>query len=137
MTHTETIMQAVATIVKQEAKDIFTREDIRERIGVSRDEWMSSYTAIFQGMRADQPGGALNVGAEFKNVFRQVEHGKHTLTDYGRQLIQQLIAKLESVGSRTIGPHTFTAIIGGIFKFPDGTEIPVNILNKSNIFIVF
>ena len=89
MTHTETIMQAVATIVKQEGKDIFTREDIREPIGVSRDDWMSSlYGYISRYMRADQPGGAPNVGAEFKNVFRQVEHGKHTLTDYGRQLIQ-------------------------------------------------
>ncbi|MCH8871325.1 hypothetical protein IH824_00875 [candidate division KSB1 bacterium] len=69
MTHSETIMQAVATVVKGEGRNIFTREEIREKIGVSRDEWMSSYTAIFQGMRLDQPGGAPNVGAEFKNVF--------------------------------------------------------------------
>ena len=90
MTHAETIMQAVASLVKREGGDVFTREEIREQIGASRDEWMAGYTAIFQGMRADQPGGAPNVGAEFKNVFRQVEHGKHTLTDYGRQLLQRL-----------------------------------------------
>ncbi|MFQ5752800.1 MAG: hypothetical protein ACE5HI_12460 [bacterium] len=89
MTHAETIMQAVAVLVKRQGRNEFTREEIREQIGVSRDEWMASYTAIFQGMRADQPGGAPDVGAGFKNVFRQVEHGTHTLTDYGRQLIQR------------------------------------------------
>ncbi len=89
MTHTETIMQAVATLVKRAGKDVFSREEIRDQIGVSRDEWVASYTSVFQGMRTDQPGSAPNVGAKFKNVFSQVEHGKHILTDYGRQLLQQ------------------------------------------------
>ena len=89
MTHAETIMQAVATLEKRDGKDVFTRKEIREQIGVSRDEWMASYTAIFQRMRTEQPGGAPNVGAKFKNVFSQVEHGKHILTNYGRQLLKQ------------------------------------------------
>ena len=89
MTHAETIIRAVATLVKREGKDVFTRKEIRKQIGVTRDEWLASYTAIFQGMRADQPGGAPDVEARFKNVFGQVEHGKHILTDYGRQLLQQ------------------------------------------------
>lgn len=87
MTHAEEIVQAVTRLVRQEGKSIFTREEIRQQIGVSRDEWMSGYTAIFQGMRADQPGGAPKVGAKFIGVFRQVKYGKHTLTDYGWQLL--------------------------------------------------
>ncbi len=89
MTHAEEIMRAVTTLVRQEGKTIFTREEIRQQIGVSRDEWMSGYTSIFQGMRTDQPGGAPKVGARFTGVFRQVEHGKHTLTDYGWRLLQE------------------------------------------------
>jgi hypothetical protein len=89
MTHAEEIMQAVTTLVQREEKSILTREEIRHQIGVSRDDWMLGYTAIFQGMRADQPGGAPKVGARFRGVFRQVEHGKHTLTDYGWQLLRE------------------------------------------------
>jgi hypothetical protein len=87
-THAEQIMRAAAALVVQEGKEIFTRADIRDRVGVDRDTWISSYTPIFQGMRADQPGGAPPVGARYKGVFRKVEHGKHTLTPYGRELLR-------------------------------------------------
>ena len=88
-TNAEKIMRAVASIVKKEGKIIFSRKDIRDQIGVSRKKWDSSYTAIFQGMRSDQPGGAPKVAARFKGVFRQVERGRHTLTDYGKRLIKE------------------------------------------------
>ncbi len=55
---------------------------------------MASYTAIFQGMRIDQPGGAPNVGVMFKGVFRQVRRGEHTLTDYGKLVV----GKMETLG---------------------------------------
>ncbi len=55
MTHTEEIMRAVATLVKQKGKSIFSRKEIRDQIGVSQDKWMSGYTATFQGMRSDSP----------------------------------------------------------------------------------
>jgi len=89
MTHAEEIVQAVIRLVRQEGKSIFTREEIRQQIGVRCDEWMAGYPAIFQGMRADQPGGAPKVGSKFTGVFRQVKHGKHTLTDYGWRLLQE------------------------------------------------
>ncbi len=89
MTHAEEIMRAVAWLVRQEGKDTFSREEIRQRIGVSRDEWDAGYTAIFQAMREDHPGGAPPIGAGFKGVFRQVEHGRHTLTAYGKELLQE------------------------------------------------
>ncbi len=87
MTRAEEILQAVSTLVKEHGKEVFSRKDIRALIGLDPDTWLSSYTAIFQGMRVDQPGGAPPVGKRYKGVFRQVGHGKHTLTEYGKQLI--------------------------------------------------
>ena len=89
MTHAEEIMRAVAKLVQQGGSPIFTRDEIRRCIGVSRDRWLSGYTAVFQGMRSDHPGGAPPVGIKFQGVFRRVEHGKHTLTEYGWQLLQE------------------------------------------------
>ncbi len=89
MTHAEQILQAVATLVGNDDKGIFSQEEIRHQAGIDRDRWNKGYSAIFQGMRADQPGGAPNVGEKHKDVFRQVSHGKHTLTDYGQRLVAQ------------------------------------------------
>jgi hypothetical protein len=88
MTHAEKIMRAVATLVYTEDKGIFTRDEIRIRIGVDRDEWMAGYTSIFQGMRSDQPGGAPPVGKRFCGVF-QVRRGKYSLRDYGWDLLEE------------------------------------------------
>lgn len=88
MTHAEDIMQAVAALLK-EGKDTFRRTDIRDKIGITQDRWHSGYTAIFQSMRSDQAGCAPGVESRFQDVFRQVEYGVHTLTDYGKQLIKQ------------------------------------------------
>lgn len=89
MIHTEEILKAIATIMNENDSLIFSRKEIRIKIGLSHDEWMSGYTSIFQGMRIDQAGGAPDVGQKFKNVFCQVKHGVHSLTDYGRQLIKE------------------------------------------------
>ncbi len=89
MTIPEKIMQAVSILVFQEGKTQFTREEIRQKIGVEREEWDTSYSPTFQGMRADQPGSAPAVGAKFKGVFRQVAHGTHTLTDDGKRLLSE------------------------------------------------
>ena len=97
MTHAEQILQAVVTMIRR-GKTVFTRDEIRREIGISRDEWESGYTAIFQGMRSDHPGGAPKVRGKFRAVFRQVERGKHVLTDYGRQLIQELMEILSVSG---------------------------------------
>jgi hypothetical protein len=89
MTRAEEIMQAVATLVWHEGKSTFTRDEIRRRIGIDRDRWMSSYTATFQGMRSDQPGAAPRVRAGLRGVFQRVERGRYTLTDRGRHLLQK------------------------------------------------
>ncbi|MBA3867676.1 MAG: hypothetical protein H0X30_00830 [Anaerolineae bacterium] len=87
----EHIMQGVAALVLQEGREVFTRAEIRKHLSIEEGKWNASYNPTFQGMRLDQPGGAPNVNQRFRNVFRQVKHGEHTLTEYGKQLIQEFI----------------------------------------------
>lgn len=89
MTHAEKILDAVSRIVSLDKQAEFSREQIRGKADVTREEWNASYSPIFQGMREDQPGGAPNVGLKFGKVFRRVRHGVHTRTDYGRQLVKE------------------------------------------------
>ena len=89
MTHAEEIMRVAATLIKKKGEDIFSRKEIRDKIGISHDKWMSGYVSIFQGMRIDHPGGAPNIGKRFKNAFRRVEFGRYILTDYGKKLLKE------------------------------------------------
>ena len=91
MTIAEKILRAVAQLVRHGGDNIFTRKNIRDLLGVDRDIWVASYSPIFQGMRIDHPGGAPDVRKEYKGIFRQVEHGKHTLTEHGRNIIREMI----------------------------------------------
>ncbi len=88
--HADRILIAVARIVGLEGRDTFSWEDIRKQVGVTREEWMSGYTATFQAMRQDQPGRAPQISEEYRGVFGQVRDGIHTLTDHGYELIRQL-----------------------------------------------
>jgi hypothetical protein len=89
LTHAEQIIRAVARLVGGSGEGTFSRDEVRRQVEVSREEWESGYTAIFQAMREDEPGGAPSVGAKYRGVFRQVERGRHTLTEYGGQLVSQ------------------------------------------------
>jgi len=89
MTHAGQIFKA-AVIVSRRNNGTFTREQVRQQIGVSRDRWMAGYTAIFQGMRDDHPGGAPDPGPMFRNVFHRVEHGKYRLSKVGESLASKL-----------------------------------------------
>jgi len=88
MARAEEIIRAVASLWR-EGNHTFSRKDVRDQIGVSQEKWLSGYTAIFQGMRADHPGGAPSVNSKFQNVFRQIRRGEHTLTDYGKKLLKE------------------------------------------------
>jgi hypothetical protein len=90
MTHADQIMRAVAALVREQGKRVFTRAEVRKRIGVSQEQWTSGYTAVFQGMRADHPGGAPDVGSRWRGAFRRVEYGKYVLTQRGWQLVSEL-----------------------------------------------
>ena len=82
-THAEEILRAAAALARRNASGTFTRDDIRRQIGLKGSVWMSGYTAIFQGMRIDQPGGAPAVGGVFVGAFLRVAHGTYQLTAHG------------------------------------------------------
>ncbi len=88
MTHPEQIMKAVAFLVSH-GNTPFSRREVRDQIGLSQVDWMAGYTAVFQGMREDHPGGAPPVGEKFRGVFRRVAHGQYVLTKYGKELAKQ------------------------------------------------
>lgn len=90
MTNAERIIRAVAHLVRHQGQVIFSRKDIRAYIELSQQEWASGYTAVFQGMRVDHPGRAPRVGAAYRGVFRRVDRGQYVLTDYGKNLIEEL-----------------------------------------------
>lgn len=90
MTHAEQILHAVAHLVFREGRDTFTRDDVRRQIGVDRDAWMGGYTAIFQAMRIDHPGGAPSIGDEWVDMFERVGHGVYRLTPLGRTAARRL-----------------------------------------------
>ena len=89
MTIPEQILSAVNSIVGRDGAAVFTREEIRHRLGIARERWHSSYSPLFQAMRADHPGGAPPIRKEFQGVFKQVARGRHTLTDHGRALVKR------------------------------------------------
>ncbi len=91
MTHAEQILHAVARLVFREGRDTFTRDDVRKQIGVDRDAWLGGYTAIFQAMRIDHPGGAPSIGSEWVDMFERVSHGVYRLTPQGLTLARRLV----------------------------------------------
>lgn len=86
MTHAEAILRAAAMLDASGRREL-SRKEIRDQLGLTQAQWMRGYTAIFQGMREDQPGGAPSVPKTFRGVFRQIGHGRFVLTDVGRQRI--------------------------------------------------
>lgn len=88
--HSDEILIGVAKLLDRQNTPIFSRKAIRDELCISPEIWNASYSPTLQGMRSDHPGGAPAVAAKFKNVFKQVSHGKHTLTEYGKQLLAEL-----------------------------------------------
>ena len=88
MTHAEEIIRTVAVLIKQ-GKIVFSRKDVRNKMGLDPYVWLYSYTAIFQSMRIDHPGGAPSVNPKFKGVFKRINRGKFVLTTYGKQIIKE------------------------------------------------
>lgn len=104
MTHAEQIMTAVAHFTETQGCVEFSRDDVRRKIGVDTDTWLNGYTAIFQGMRIDQPGKAPAVGERFSGVICCVRHGYYVLTPKGKQLV------LDFLGDDSIAAQRYPAI---------------------------
>jgi len=86
MTHADDIVEAVKVLVAAKPDAVFTRDQVRRTLGLSREERMSGYTGIFQRMRVDEPGAAPRVAEAYSGILRRVERGKYTLTAKGRAL---------------------------------------------------
>lgn len=88
MTNAMKILDAVHKLVFEDGHKEITRDDVRRKIGLSRDEWMAGFTAIFQAMRADQPVGAPRIREEYREILKRVKHGIYQLTHYGEEYVR-------------------------------------------------
>ncbi len=84
-TNASRILRAATDLAGADRKGTFSRKAVREHLGLSSRQWQSGYTAIFQGMRDDHPGGAPAVGALYSGVFHRVGPGTYALSDKGRR----------------------------------------------------
>ena len=87
-TRAEEIARAVASLIKGK-RGPFARVDVRDKLGISPEEWLWNYAAIFQGMRIDHPDVAPDVGSKFEGAFKNVGYGIYELTEYGEKLIKE------------------------------------------------
>ena len=90
-THAGRILYAAAALAGADSRKVFSRKAVREYLGLDNRAWQSGYTAIFQGMRDDHPGGAPQVGASYAGVFHRVDHGTYELSAKGRRLVETLV----------------------------------------------
>ena len=92
MPHAEEIPEAVAVIVPADNTALFSHDDVKRKIGSEREMW-KSYSATFQAMRSNHPGGAPPMTERYRNVFEQIEHGKHRLIPSGLELVTETIRR--------------------------------------------
>jgi antitoxin component of MazEF toxin-antitoxin module len=88
-THAEQILRAAATLAGSDRTGIFSRKQVREQLGLTPHEWQSGFTAIFQSMRDDHPGGAPQVSAKYKDLFHRLGSGRYQLSARGRRLAHE------------------------------------------------
>jgi len=82
------ILRAVKALIQMGART-FSRKDVRLQLGLDAHEWHYGYTAIFQAIREDQPGGAPDIPERYRGVFRRIERGVFELTPYGIRLLEE------------------------------------------------
>ena len=87
-THAGRILDAAAALAGANGRRVFSRKAVREYLGLDNRAWQSGYTAIFQGMRDDHPGGAPQVGDSHSGVFHRVGRGVYELSGKGRRLVE-------------------------------------------------
>lgn len=84
MTHAEEILQALRILTEPDNGAVFTRNDVRECLGISQERWLAGYTAIFQAMRSDHPGGAPHIASCYTGIIERIRRGEYRLTPKGR-----------------------------------------------------
>jgi hypothetical protein len=68
---------------------IFSRSDVRKQLEVSPHDWDMGYTAIFQGMIENCPEKSNKVLSVYRGVFKRIEHGRYSFTDYGKSMFDR------------------------------------------------
>lgn len=120
MNHAYDIWFAVCDVADGDNSSIFSRDDVRSHLGIAPRIWHASYSPIFQGMRADHPGGAPKVKLAVRKVFLRVGYGKYKMSYHGRELF----------GSHLHG----TPLPPDIFDPPDA--ITMEKMQKDDVIIV-
>ena len=82
------ILDAAAALAGADGRKTFSRKAVREYLRLNNRAWQSGYTAIFQGMRDDHPGGAPKVCDSYSGVFHRVKLGTYELSAKGRRLVE-------------------------------------------------
>lgn len=86
LTHAEKIVRAVRSLVAQ-GSPTFSRKQVRDRAGIPAAIWDTSYSAMFQSMRDDHPGGAPPINKKYRGIFHRVAPGRYALTEAGTNLL--------------------------------------------------
>lgn len=89
-THAAQILNAAVALAGADGEEKFSRKAVRDFLGMNNRAWQSGYTAIFQGMRDDHPGGAPAVGDAYSDVFHRVSQGTYELSAKGCRMAKQL-----------------------------------------------
>lgn len=97
-THAEKILRASASIALAKGTRTLSRKAVRDHLGLSNARWRAGFTAIFQAMRDDHPGGAPNIAPEFADTLHRVGRGDYELTRKG-QTVAIKLAKQDSPAS--------------------------------------
>lgn len=88
-THAAQIFRAAVALAGHEYGKTFSRMSVRDSLRLTNREWQAGYTAIFQGMRDDHPGGAPPVSEEYSFVFHRTGQGVYELSEKGRSLAKR------------------------------------------------
>ena len=82
MTMAGRLLRAVREL-NRSGQSTVTRAEVFEELGVTTRAEKDSYSAIFQGMRVDHPGGAPEVDAAYSDTLKRVSRGQYVLTTKG------------------------------------------------------
>jgi hypothetical protein len=88
LSRTEEIFAALVALSRKQKMTTFSREDIKQELNITSQEWANNYTSRFQGMIEAPTDGAPKVARKFRGVFKRVAKGTYTLTPYGRSLLK-------------------------------------------------
>ena len=87
MTHIEEIFLAAKKIYLDDKKHEFTRNDIKNMLGLTTQEWDMGYTGDFQGMINGVPPLKNKIRPKYRDVFVRVKPTIYTFSEKGISLL--------------------------------------------------